>query len=434
MPEPTPPAAGPLGPMTRARWSLLASLYVTQFLALGFFFIALVVILRQEGARLDHLSIIPLLGLVWVVKVLWAPLVDRIRFGRLGHYRGWLILTQAGLVVSLLVVGLFDPVTDFPTVFGLCLVVAILCATQDIAADALACRLLPPDKRGLGNGLQIGGGLLGNMIGGGGVLMLYPHIGWQGCMGVLAAGVLPPLLQLVAFREPRLIDASGPHKDPKRDKLWAHTRRLWMVWRQPGGGRWLLLLLLYPFGLATVYYLTTPMLVDAGWSTEHIGLTLNVVGAVIGVGAALGAGWLIQRLGRKTILIGGAVAQVAVVLAFLAPATGHTGILAVLAPLTVLFLLYSPMATILTTLMMDRVSPAHAGTDFTVQYSLYTMVATVAGVSAYQIAATLGYPGTVLLAGVVAAISALCAPLLYRPAGVAPAPVTPVVPRPAETD
>lgn len=420
--------------MTPARWSLLASLYVTQFLALGFFFIALMVILRQEGAPLDHLSIIPLLGLVWVVKVLWAPLVDRIRFGRLGHYRGWAILTQAGLVVTLLVVGLFDPVADFPLVFGLCVLVAVLSATQDIAADALACRMLPPEKRGVGNGLQIGGGLLGNMIGGGGVLMLYPHIGWQGCMAVLAAGVMPPLLQLIAFREPRLTDAGEPRGDKRREKLWAHTRRLWMVWRQPGGGRWLVMLLLYPFGLATVYYLMTPMLVDAGWSTERIGFTLNVVGAVIGVGAALGAGWLILRLGRKTILFGGAVAQVAVVLAFLIPASGHTHMWAVLLPLTALFLFYSPMATIMTTLMMDRVSPAHAGTDFTVQYSLYTMVATVAGASSFQIAAVLGYQGTILVAGGIAALSALCAPFLYRPAGVDPAPLASGRPRPAETD
>ncbi len=419
--------------MTPARWALLGSLYVTQFLALGFFYIALVVILRGGGASLDQVGIIPLLGLIWVAKVLWAPLVDWLSFGRLGHYRGWLILMQIGVVATLLVIGLFDPVADFPIVFGLCALVAVLCATQDIAADALACRMLPPDRRGVGNGLQAGSGLMGNMIGGGGVLMLYPHIGWQGCMVVLAVGVLAPLAQLIVFREPRLRGAGGSQQGSQRKRLWAHSRRLVEVWRQPGGGGWFVMLLLYPFGLATVYYLTTPMLVDAGWSPERIGFTLNVVGALIGMSAALGAGWLIQRLGRKRVLFGGAMMQVVVVLLFLIPASGHTGTWAVLLPLTVMFLLFSPMVTIMTTLMMDRVAPAHAGTDFTVQYSLYTMVATLAGVSAYQFAAVLGYPGTVVVAGGVAALSALCAPFLYRPAGRGPAQATPRLPQTAET-
>jgi hypothetical protein len=33
-----------------------------------------------------------------VLKGLWAPLVDRFGWGRLGHYRGWLIVLPARLL------------------------------------------------------------------------------------------------------------------------------------------------------------------------------------------------------------------------------------------------------------------------------------------------------------------------------------------------
>ena len=87
-------------------WLLLASLYMTQYLGLGFFWIALVAIMRRQGMPLEQLGVIYLLGLFWVIKVLWAPLIDRYGFGRLGHYRGWMLLTQGGMVLCLVVIGM----------------------------------------------------------------------------------------------------------------------------------------------------------------------------------------------------------------------------------------------------------------------------------------------------------------------------------------
>ena len=61
---------------------------------------------------------------------------------------------------------------------------------RTLPSIGLACRLLSPDERGVGNGIQIAGGLLGNMLGGGAVLLAYPHLGWHGsvmtCRGYLA--------------------------------------------------------------------------------------------------------------------------------------------------------------------------------------------------------------------------------------------------------
>ena len=403
--------------MTPFRWALLGSLYVTQFLALGFFLIALVAILRQEGAPLEQLGIIYLLGLIWVAKALWAPLVDRLRFGVLGHYRGWLVLTQSGLVLCLLVVGQFDVMTNFEIVFILSLIVALLSATQDVAADGLACRLLSPADRGVGNGVQMAGGLAGNIIGGGGVLMLYPTIGWEGSMMLLAAGVALPLALILWFREPPWASVGNDLSVERRGGI--SLRQLWRFWKRPGGGRWLAILLVYPIAISMAYAMITPILVDADWSLERIGFVLNIVGSAVGMLAALAAGWAIRWIGRRAALVGAALAQAVGLLLLLLPASGATGAASVTVSLCAVFLPYGAVATVVMTLMMDRASAsASPATDFTVQYSVYSLMGFLAGAIGLSLAAQLGYQGVIMLAAGIALVAAAIARAFYHEAAI----------------
>ena len=61
----------------RSTWSLLFSLYATQYVGISFLLVALVAILRSQGMPLEKLSIVYSLGIFWVFKFLWAPLIDR---------------------------------------------------------------------------------------------------------------------------------------------------------------------------------------------------------------------------------------------------------------------------------------------------------------------------------------------------------------------
>lgn len=307
---------------SRMHWGtylLLGSLYITQYLGIGFFFIALPAIMRQQGMPLEQISVIYVLGLTWVLNFIWAPLVDRFGFGRFGHYRGWLIVMQSLMIVTLLITGMFDITVYFWTVFALSGAVTLFSATQDIAADALSCRLLRPEDRGIGNGIQLAGGLLGNVIGGGLVSITYATVGWMGAMAILAAGTAIPLLQLMRFREP----ARATQVERVR------YRDLASCFRRPGMGRWLIILLIFPLGINIGYALITPLLVDSGWSLERIGFAVNIVGSLLGLVAALGAGWAVKRFGRKPSLVGFALFQAVTLLVLLGPARGNTNDLAV---------------------------------------------------------------------------------------------------------
>jgi len=386
-------------------WALLGSLYITQYLGLGFFLVALVAILRSAGVSLEQLGIIYLLGIVWALKLFWAPLVDRFGIDCIGHFRGWLIAMQSGMVLSLLAIAWLDPVADFVPVFLLCLLFAFFSATQDIAVDGLACRLLGTEERGIGNGLRNAGNLLGNLLGGGVVLMVYPYLGWRIATLFLAAGTAVSLVQLLFFREPE----HCMHCRPKV-RLFHRFRH---IWHNSGGGQWLLILAFYPVGVSLSYALITPILVDAGWSLDRIGFVFNVIGNMLGILTALATGYLIRRYGRLPVMRGAALLQIPGIVALVLPVRGETGEFAVAVAVSLYFLCYSPVVTVITTLIMDHASQDSPATDFSLQYSVYMLFGILAASLSAALASTFGYMAVLGLAACCGAVMVFLS-FLYR--------------------
>lgn len=96
--------------------------------------------LRDEGITLTAIGFLSWVGIVYSLKFLWAPIVDRVRaplFGRLGHRRGWMALAQ--IVVGIGLVGMAVVGTQHGLIAAavLAFLVAFASATQDIAVDAL---------------------------------------------------------------------------------------------------------------------------------------------------------------------------------------------------------------------------------------------------------------------------------------------------------
>ncbi len=388
--------------MSAARWALLGSLYITQYLGTSFFFTALVAILRASGVALEIVGVVYLLGLVWGLKLLWAPWVDRWQSRRLGHFRAWLIAMQSLMILSLLAIGRLHPVHDFWTVYGLCLVLALASATQDVATDGLACRLALPQERGMVNGLQTAGSLLGNLLGAGAVLMAYPYVGWDGCTLILAAGTAVTLLQVLWFKEPM-----HPQRAGEGAKV---LKRLWALVLRPGQRFWLALILLYPLATSLSHALITPMLVDAGWAPGRIGLTVNVVGSLCGIPAALLSGRLIRRYGVRPMLIGTALLQIPGVLVLIVPLSGATGALPVgLAVGLFFFFCYGSAMTVMTTMMMARCDVRSPATDYAVQFSLYILFGIVATTLGMVAAGQFGYLAVLGLAAICALAMVLLA-------------------------
>src|SRR5688572_26056234 len=88
------PRAGRLG--------LLTALYFVQGMPFGFQATALPVYLRSHGVSVTTIGFLGLLSLPWLLKVLWAPLVDRYGSRRIGRRKSWIVPLQAALALTAL--------------------------------------------------------------------------------------------------------------------------------------------------------------------------------------------------------------------------------------------------------------------------------------------------------------------------------------------
>lgn len=378
--------------MTRRNtFALLGGLYVSQYLGVGFFYTALAAILRDRGMPLEQLGLLQLLGMIWAVKFAWAPLLDRH-----GSYRGWLLVLQPAIVVGLLLITPLDPVDDFGLLILVATAIVALSATQDIAADAIAVQALDSADRGTGNGIQVAGGYLGHILGGGAVLVVYDRFGWVSAIGTLAVLTALPVWQVRRYAEP-----------PRR-RAPAARGSLLTVFRTPGTARWALgLLPLLWTAVGAAYALVTPMLVDAGWSLTRVGLVTTVVGGGFAIAAATSSGLLVRRLGRRRALLAFSLAQVVAVLGLLPLTAGDAPVLVAGAAVCLMNAAYAATSTIVNTVNMDLCRDTAAGTDFTVLTCVMFLAGLVSGAIALGVAGQVGYRPVILAAAALVLLSVL---------------------------
>ena len=139
-----------INPKSLQKVGLLGSLYVSQFIPIAFLYKALPVLMRQRGASLEAICFLPLLTLPWMLKFLWSPPIDRYGFTRWGHYRFWIICFQPIVACTLVAFAFIDINTQLNLGFLCLVVICFVCASRDVATDALAVGLLEPHERGFG--------------------------------------------------------------------------------------------------------------------------------------------------------------------------------------------------------------------------------------------------------------------------------------------
>ena len=154
-------------------------------------------------------SAIGLFGYVFVpytLKFAWAPLMDRLPppplTTWLGRRRGWMIVAQIGLIVSIYQLGQTDPRDGlFWTAFW-ALVVAFFSASQDIVIDAYRVEILPRERLGAGAGVIVLGYRIGMWFAGAGTLFIASGFSWAFAYTVMAVLVLVGGATVLMIEEP----------------------------------------------------------------------------------------------------------------------------------------------------------------------------------------------------------------------------------------
>ncbi|PWU54267.1 MFS transporter [Micromonospora sp. S4605] len=369
----------------RGRLGTLTALYVTQYLGIGFITVGLTAILRDGGTSLDTLALLQVVGLIWPIKVLWAPILDRYGSRHRGHYRSWLLVLQAALVLALVALLPFTrPAEQLGPVVAICAAYVFFSATQDIAVDAVAVRLLTESARGVGNGIQVAASYLGNLLGGGACVLVYDRFGWVPAIGLLAALTTVGLLVVWRFREPARTD--------RVPRVGAAYRALLSVFGQPGCRWWTFgVVPLVYVGAGMAYALVTPALVDAGWSLGRIGVVTGVVTSAPAIVAGLLAGFGIARLGRSWMLVAGGVTLGLSTVLLLPLMNGRAPLAGTVVALCCFLAAYTVANVVLYTVNMDYSRPDTGGTDFTVLSSFGLVCSFVASSVGLAAAERVGY-------------------------------------------
>ncbi|MDA8562016.1 MFS transporter [Gammaproteobacteria bacterium] len=155
----------------------------------------------SEGVDLVTIGFLTLLGLPYVWKFLWAPVLDRFLPPFLSRRKGWILISQAFLCLLILIMSRLSPSTQPSLISLVALSVAFMSATQDIGSDAYRADLLSPNERGMGAASATLGFRVAMLISGGLALIMADHIGWKLTYEIMAS--LIGLSMIVTFFAPR---------------------------------------------------------------------------------------------------------------------------------------------------------------------------------------------------------------------------------------
>jgi predicted MFS family arabinose efflux permease len=338
--------------------------------------------IKEFGLDVRYLGLFALPVLVNAVKWLWAPLVDNTGSERFGRRLSWLLPAAAVVAALYGAVGLVKPATEtLFLVIGLFCLVAVAFSAYEIAGDAYVVENLGLRDTGPGAGAVWFGKELGQIIGLAGLLTIADQFGWSAAF-FSAAGLFLALNMLVALR------GEAPVRAPGRRERASVQRYV----KQPVNRRILMLV----FGVA--FALQMPSAVIGPFLSSK-GLTLSEIGATIGIAASLGAGlslamasFAIRKFGVKQLALWlipvGLLAAPAFL--WLAHAQGPT-VPWVIAAIFWGALCTAPLRMVFYAARLGWTSTAQAGTDFTLQQSVWFLGHAAAMAAGGLLAAQIGW-------------------------------------------
>ncbi|MFQ7112948.1 MFS transporter [Hallella bergensis] len=357
-------------------------LYIAQALPMTFFATALQITMRQASFSLSAIALTQLIKLPWIVKFLWAPLVDR-RCTTLKGFRRCIFLCEGIYALLILAIGCMDLLSNFTVIITLIILSFVASATQDIATDALAVLSFRREEKSMVNSIQSLGSFSATLIGSGILLALLQRFGWHRVLPFLALFVVLAVIPLMRNRQ--LTIKERPHTRQVRltdSFTFLGLRR---------NRRQIVFLLLYYAGLISVLSMVRPWMVDLGYSMKDIGLLSGIIGSSAACIATLVSGQLIYVLGRWRArrlfaLLSFVTCLYFVVLARLHPATWH-----VVLGIVLLWSSYGLSTVMVYTTSMDMVRPGLEGTDFTTQTVITHLSGIIFSVIAGHVAQHFGY-------------------------------------------
>ena len=410
----------------RGRLTTFSLLYLSEGIPFGFSAIALTTHLRMSGVGMTEIGLLlASLYAPWGFKWAWAPLIDLVRFQRFGPSRTWIAGAQILMILTLGILVFFDLTSNVGLLVTLIVIHNIFAATQDVAIDALAVRILPAKERGIANGFMFGSSYLGQTVGGSGALLIAGWLGFKAAFPfVLIVMTLILLFVTLRIKEPEpeaeteLETREGPLWQQVGGQLKTFFQEMYRGFFKSGKGPVFgVAFALLPSGaLALGLGLGSTLQVDIGMDETQIA-TLTFFGTVIAAAGCIIGGWISDRVGHRKSL---SVWYLLTILPTIYLASRFTGIEGTAGITMAIFfsaaLAYSFTSGLIqgtrTALFMGLTNPKVAATQFTGYMALNNMVYTYSSLWQGRFADANGYASTMYLDCALVIVPLLIIPLL----------------------
>ena len=289
--------------------------------------------LAREGINKSTIGHVSWVALLYGLKFIWSPLVDRLRLpviGRVfGQRRSWMLLAQTSVICGLLAMASSNPVNQLELLVYAALLVAFSSATQDISIDAWRIEAMPVEDQGAMAATYQIGYRIGMLLAGGGAFSLAHYYSWPLAYTVMAICMSVGIITTLIIPEPGHLVSKETWKQEEKvihflensSHLPATVRDVyaWIIGAVicpfteffSRNGRFALVILLF-IGLfrisdITMGVMANPLYVDVGFSDLDIGVVTKTVGPFITIAGALLGGTLVIRFGVLPVLLAGAV-------------------------------------------------------------------------------------------------------------------------------
>ena len=215
-----------LNPLLNPKSLRMLFLGFTAGLPILLIFSTLSVWLFKAGVNRATITLFSWVGFAYSFKFIWTPVVDNLKlpiFGKLGHRRSWLLLSQLMIILSLIFISFTDPKTSLILTAIGAIFIAFSSATQDIVLDAFRIESVSKNLQGALSSMYLTGYRIAMIVAGAGSLWIASFLGteiysqkvWQQVYQIMALLMLVGVLAVFYSSEPKIkrnIEIKSNHK------------------------------------------------------------------------------------------------------------------------------------------------------------------------------------------------------------------------------
>jgi len=297
--------------------------------------------LRDEGIERTVIGFFSWVGVIYSIKVFWAPVIDRLPIPLLtrilGKRRSWMLLAQLGIALGLVGMAGLDAHTELQLCAVLAAGVAFCSATQDVVIDAFRIETADARYQGAMAAAYVLGYRLALLAAGAGAFYIAEYSSWSSAYLAMAAAMSVGVLTTLCLREPghRPVESACQVESQLESALGVSRRAsLWQrllagfadavlspfveFFSRNGKSGLIILLLIavYKMSDITMGVMANPFYLDLGFSKKDIAEISKIFGFFMTIAGAAMGGALVLRYGLMKPLLLGAVMVVATNLLF----------------------------------------------------------------------------------------------------------------------